>query len=73
MLVKIWASVADNVILANGTPNDVREEVRQKVKDLASGGGYVFAHVHNIQANVPPENVIAFFDAAYEFGFLILI
>jgi uroporphyrinogen decarboxylase len=33
------------------------------------GGGYVFANVHNIQGEVPPENIEALFDAAYEFGF----
>ena len=32
------------------------------------GGGYVFNNVHNIQADVPPENVLALFDAAREFG-----
>ena len=49
-----------------GTPDEVREEVRAHVRTLAPGGGYVFASVHNIQANVPPENVIAMFDAAVE-------
>ena len=49
-----------------GTPDEVREEVRAHVRLLAPGGGYVFASVHNIQANVPPENVIAMFDAAVE-------
>jgi uroporphyrinogen decarboxylase len=33
------------------------------------GGGYVFNNVHNIQAGVPPENVVAMYDAALEFGF----
>ena len=33
------------------------------------GGGYVFANVHNIQGEVPPENIEALFDAVYEFGF----
>ena len=33
------------------------------------GGGYVFNNVHNIQAGVPPENIVALYDAAYEFGF----
>lgn len=32
------------------------------------GGGYVFNNVHNIQADIPPENIVALFDAAYEFG-----
>ena len=38
-------------------------------RSLKPGGGYVFNNVHNIQAGVPPENIVALFDAAYEFGF----
>jgi len=47
-----------------GTPEDVAHEVEEHIRTFAPGGGYVFASVHNIQANVPPENVIAMFDAA---------
>jgi uroporphyrinogen decarboxylase len=46
-----------------GRPEEVRREVREHVDALAPGGGFVFAPVHNIQANVPTENVIAMFDA----------
>jgi uroporphyrinogen-III decarboxylase len=46
-----------------GTPEEVRREVAQHVRALAPGGGYVFAPAHNIQANIPTENVIAMFDA----------
>jgi uroporphyrinogen decarboxylase len=42
----------------------VVQEVQEHVRALAPGGGYVFASVHNIQAGVPPENVIAMFDTA---------
>ena len=35
---------------------------------MKPGGGYVAANVHNITAEVPPENIVAMFDAAYEFG-----
>ena len=54
--------------LPNGTPQQVRDEVKRRLEIFAPGGGYVFNMVHNIQANVPPENVEAMFDAAYEFG-----
>lgn len=47
-----------------GSPDEVRREVAEHIRVFAPGGGYVFASVHNIQANVPPENVIAMFDAA---------
>jgi uroporphyrinogen decarboxylase len=43
-------------------------EVRQRIDDLAPGGGFVFATVHNIQAFVPPENIVAAFATALEFG-----
>jgi uroporphyrinogen decarboxylase len=41
----------------------VRAEVRRRVADLAPGGGFVFASVHNIQANVPAENAAAMWEA----------
>ena len=41
----------------------VSAEVRRRAGDLASGGGYVLASVHNIQAEVPPENVVAMWEA----------
>lgn len=47
-----------------GTAEDVVREVREHVRIFAPDGGYVFASVHNIQAQVPPENVIAMFEAA---------
>jgi len=47
-----------------GTPDEVTHEVQEHVRTFAPGGGYVFAPVHNIQAGVPPENVVAMFEAA---------
>ena len=46
-------------VLPHGTPDDVRTEVRRRIKDLAPGGGYVAASVHCIQPDVPPENIVA--------------
>ena len=64
-----WGGGADPVaVMARGTPDDVRREVRQRVQDFAPGGGFVFASVHNIQSEVSPENVCAFFEAAQEYG-----
>jgi len=51
------------VVLANGTPNEVREHVRRLMDIWRPGGGYVFQQVHNIMANVPPENIVAMLDA----------
>ena len=47
-----------------GTPEDVRAEVRKRIGDLGAHGGYVLAAVHNIQPDVPPENICAMFDEA---------
>lgn len=55
-------------VLSFGSPQEVRAEVRRRICDLAPGGGYVFAAVHVIQPEVPPENVMAMFEALDEFG-----
>ena len=56
-------------ILPFAKPDEVREHVRKNLEIFKPGGGYVFNSVHNIQAGVPPENIAAMYDAAYEFGF----
>ncbi len=67
--ISFWGGGANpNAVLSRGTPEDVRREVKRRIEDLAPGGGFVFASVHNIQADVPPQNVVAFFDAALEYG-----
>jgi uroporphyrinogen decarboxylase len=63
-----WGGGCDPVIMGMGTPKEIMEDVKRRVHDLAPGGGFVFGSVHNIQANVPPENIVAMFDAAREFG-----
>jgi uroporphyrinogen-III decarboxylase len=50
-------------VLPKGTPEEVREHVRRNVDVFSAGGGFVFQQVHNIMADVPPENVVAMFDA----------
>jgi len=54
--------------LPYGTPDDVYREVRDRIRILGEGGGFVFNTVHNIQANVPIENVEAMFRALRECG-----
>jgi len=56
-------------ILPRGTSQEVAENVRQNLRALMPGGGYVFNNCHNIQGEVPPKNVVALFDTAYESGF----
>lgn len=55
-------------VLPHGSPQEVRDEVKRRIEDLATGGGYIFATVHNIQADVPPENIMAMWEALQEFG-----
>ncbi|MDR0878023.1 MAG: methyltransferase [Treponema sp.] len=46
----------------------VRNEASEMIKIFAPGGGFVFCQDHNIQANIPPENIIALYKAAKDFG-----
>lgn len=55
-------------VLPTGTPEEVEDDVQRNIEVLAPGGGYVFNTVHNIQADVPPENLIAMWEAWQEFG-----
>jgi uroporphyrinogen decarboxylase len=63
-----WGAIDTHKVLPYGSPEDVRREVQTRISDLGPGGGYVVCSVHNIQPEVPPENVVAMFDAAREFG-----
>jgi len=64
-----WGGGVDTQgVLPNGTPEQVREDVKRNVEALAPGGGYVFNTVHNIQADVPPENVMAMIETLREVG-----
>lgn len=51
-----------------GTPDDVRREVRERMRIFGPGGGFVFNSVHNIQAQTPAENLIALYEAVREYG-----
>lgn len=67
--VVFWGGAVDTQgVFTDGTPQQVRDEVRRRVDDFAPEGGFVAATVHNIQANVPPENIIAMWEAIREYG-----
>jgi uroporphyrinogen decarboxylase len=59
-----WGGVDTQHVLPLGTPQEVRQEVWRRLDDMARDGGYVLASVHNLQPEIPPENVCAMFDAA---------
>jgi uroporphyrinogen decarboxylase len=65
-----WGGAIDTQhVLPTATPKEIKKHVRRNIEIFKPGGGYVFNNVHNIQVGVPPENVAALFDAAYEYGF----
>ena len=67
--ITFWGGGCDTQrVPSRGTPAEVREEVKRRIGDLASGGGFVFCQVHNIQPEVPPGNIVAMLEAASEFG-----
>jgi uroporphyrinogen decarboxylase len=67
--VTFWGGgVETQHVLPNGSPDEVREDVKRNVEALAPGGGFVFNTVHNIQSDAPPENIMAMWEALMEFG-----
>ena len=52
--------------LFQGTPQDVKREAKERLAIFGAGGGYVFTQIHNILVGVPPENVVALYEAAQE-------
>lgn len=67
--ITFWGGGVDTQsVFPYGTPDQVADEVKRRIDDLAPGGGFVFATVHNIQAYVPPKNVVTAFEAAHECG-----
>ena len=67
--VTFWGGGVDTQkTLPFGTVEDVRNEVRSRVKIFGKGGGFVFNSIHNVQAGVPIENVLAMYETVREFG-----
>ena len=59
-----WGGGCDTQhVLPHGSPAEIEAEVARRVRDLAPGGGFVFTQVHNVQPDVPPENVVAMIEA----------
>lgn len=67
--ISFWGAGCDSQkTLPFGTPQQVADEVKRRIDDLAPGGGFVFAPVHNIQPGVPPENIVSMFETALAYG-----
>ena len=63
-----WGGIDTQHVLPEGSVQEVEQEVRARIRDLAPGGGFVLAAVHNIQPDVPPENILAMAEAARKYG-----
>jgi uroporphyrinogen decarboxylase len=64
-----WGGGVDTQrVLGTGSPEQVREDTKRHIQDLMPGGGFIFNTVHNIQSNVPPENIMAMWETLQEYG-----
>jgi uroporphyrinogen decarboxylase len=66
--IVVHGGVDNQYTLAFGSEEEVRQEVRDNIRILGEGGGYILAPCHNIQAVGPPENVVAMYETGYEHG-----
>jgi len=66
--IVFWGGIDTQRVLPYGAVQDVENEVRRRIRDLAPGGGYVLSAVHNIQPDVSPENIWAMYSAAINCG-----
>lgn len=63
-----WGGIDIQRTLPFGSAEDIVAEVKERLRTLGKGGGYVLAPAHNIQSDVPPENIVALYRAAKEHG-----
>jgi len=66
--ITFWGGIDTQHVLPKGSVKDVEAEVRQRIQDMGPGGGYIVSSVHNIQPDVPPQNIVAMAEATRKFG-----
>jgi uroporphyrinogen-III decarboxylase len=67
--IVFWGGGVDTQrTLPFGTPEDMKAEVRERIRVFAPGGGFMFNTVHNVQAGVPVENLLALYETVRECG-----
>lgn len=66
--LSFWGAIDTQHVLPYGTPDDVRAEVRRRINDLAPGGGFIVGPIHNVQDDVPPENLVAMSEETLRIG-----
>ena len=62
-----WGGIDTQKILPHGSTKEIKEEVKRIIDELAPEGGYILASVHNIQPDVPPENICTMYQTADEY------
>jgi uroporphyrinogen decarboxylase len=62
--ISFWGGISTQKTLPFGTPDEVRAEIREKTAILAKDGGYILAPSHELQGDIPIENILAFIDEA---------
>lgn len=60
--------ISQQQVLSRGNPEQVREEVRTRIRELGHGGGYILAAAQTIVPEIPAENIVEMFRAAKEYG-----
>ena len=65
--LSFWGAIDTTRVLPQGTEEEVKREVRKRIDDLGPEG-YVLTSVHDIQPDVPPENIVAMFEEAKKYG-----
>jgi uroporphyrinogen decarboxylase len=66
--ITIWGGSCDTQhVLPYGSVQEVKDETKRRIEDLAPGGGFIFAPIHVIQNGVPPENIMAWWETLQEY------
>ncbi|MCD6318943.1 hypothetical protein J7M02_07750 [Candidatus Aerophobetes bacterium] len=63
-----WGAIDYQSVIAKGTPEEVENEVKKRIRDLSSGGGYVLSATHSMHSEVPIENIISMYSAGKKYG-----
>jgi uroporphyrinogen decarboxylase len=66
--LSFWGTLDIQETMPFGTPAEVKAEVRHRIRTVAPNGGLILGPLHNIQPDVPLENVLALYQAMKEYG-----
>ena len=60
--LSFWGAIDTQRVLPLGSQDEVKREVEQRIRDLSPGGGYILSAVHNIQPDVPAQNIVTLYE-----------